>query len=702
MPRSTTLRRPVEARSSALHADAEESPQARSANPRRGAPARAGPLSASLLAVGYLRRSTDRQEQSIPDQKRAVEHFAAERGYRIVRFYTDDAISGTSTVGRRAFQQLIADAKNSGRDFSTIIVYDVKRFGRVDNDEAGYYRHTLRMHGVEVLYASENFSGDGTDDLLRPVKQWQAREESKDLAKVVIRGLLSKTEARGWSISGSGGGGAERVGGWWMGGAPPFGFDLRYESQSGEGLFIVRMMPDGSKQLLQPNGSGVLVRTLQRGETLAVSKRDRARLVPSEAARVKIVRQIFRMYVEQNRGFKAIADHLNRAGTPTPRGPEWSQRYCGKWAMTTVRAMLVNPAYAGDLVWNRRTDARFSRISQGRAVERKGIIGRRLEPNPESDWITTRDAHEPIVTRRVFELAQQIMREKPESLALQGINPRTGQPAGEGPSGPPGAPGPSADSGGRAQWTGPRSKFLLSGLLSCSACGCRYEGYSRYPRPARDHDPEAPRTRQLFYACGGYIRHGRSVCELGAIPLDLMESAVIEAVLSHYAPLAGAGGLQKIERLLRAQVDDEHVESAKSATKQRKRIEQIDAAIRNLLDHLTERNREIADRRVAELAEERERIERRLDSNTRASLASGRIGSIAEEAHEAVRALGAILRSGSMEERAATIRRCVERGVVEFPKRRVKVFVRALPDSAEGPIEMRVEAVEAAIAAGTP
>ncbi len=675
MPRSNAVQPPFESRS----------------NRSRGSPPSAATATA---AVGYLRRSTDRQEQSIPDQRRAIERFAAERGLRLARFYTDDAISGTSTVGRRAFQQMIADAKSSQRDFSIIVVYDVKRFGRVGNDEAGYYRHILRSAGVEVLYASENFSGDGTDDLLRPVKQWQAREESKDLAKVVIRGLLSKTEARGPSASGGGSGNAERVGGWWMGGAPPFGYDLRYESQSGEGLFIVRMMPDGSKQLLQPNGSSAVVRTLQRGETLAVSKRDRARLVLSEPARVKVVRQIFRMYVEQKRGFKSIAESLNRAGTPTPRGPQWSERYCGKWALTTVRAILVNPAYAGDLVWNRRTDARFSRISQGRAVERKGIIGRRLEPNPESDWITTRGAHEPIVTRRVFELAQRIMREKPESLALQGINPRTGRPAGEGPSG---ALGLSADAGLRSQWTGPRSKFLLSGLLSCAACGCRYEGYSRYPRPARDHDPEAPRTRQLFYACGGYIRHGRSVCELGAVPLEFMESAVIEAVIGHYAPLTGANGLQKIERLLRAQVDDEHIEGAKSAAKQRKRIEQIDAAIRNLLDHLTERNREIADRRIAELAEERERLERRLDSNTRASLAAGRIGSLAEEAHESVRSLGAILRSGSMEDRAATIRRCVERGVVECGERRVRVFVRALPVSAEGPVEMPVSAVVAAI-----
>ncbi|GAF80740.1 unnamed protein product, partial [marine sediment metagenome] len=66
-------------------------------------------------AVGYVRRSTDRQEQSIPDQKKALEAYAAEHGLHLVKFYVDDAISGTSTLGRRAFQQMIGDARaNSG------------------------------------------------------------------------------------------------------------------------------------------------------------------------------------------------------------------------------------------------------------------------------------------------------------------------------------------------------------------------------------------------------------------------------------------------------------------------------------------------------------------------------------------------------------------------------------------------------------
>ncbi|MCH9035540.1 MAG: recombinase family protein, partial [Planctomycetes bacterium] len=148
-------------------------------------------------AVGYVRRSTDRQEQSIPDQRKAIEGYAVEHGMRLGKFYIDDAISGTSTLGRRAFQEMMRDAGT--RSFDIVIVYDVKRFGRLDNDEAGYYRHVLRTNGVDVRYVSENFNGDATDDLLRPVKQWQARQESKDLSKVTIRGLLSKMEDRNGS-----------------------------------------------------------------------------------------------------------------------------------------------------------------------------------------------------------------------------------------------------------------------------------------------------------------------------------------------------------------------------------------------------------------------------------------------------------------------------------------------------------------------
>ncbi len=247
-------------------------------------------------AVGYARRSTDRQEHSIPDQKRAIEQYAQEQDLGLLRFYVDDSISGTRTNNRPAFLEMIDDAQKSACDFGAVIVYDVKRFGRIDNDEAGFYRHTLRSHGVEVLYVSEGFNGSETDDLLRPVKQWQARQESKDLSKVTIRGLLSKVET-----------------GAWMGGVPPHGYDLRYENDQGRFLFLLRHMPDGAKKQLDEGGR--LVRRLARGESVTVSKRDRAFLSAGDPARITTVQRIFALYTEDRKGPEAVSASLLSYGT---------------------------------------------------------------------------------------------------------------------------------------------------------------------------------------------------------------------------------------------------------------------------------------------------------------------------------------------------------------------------------------------------
>ena len=74
----------------------------------------------AIPAVAYLRRSTDRQEQSLGDQRKEVTAFAERHGYRIVGEYIDDAISGTSAKGRPGFQRMIEDAKRG--EFRAVIV----------------------------------------------------------------------------------------------------------------------------------------------------------------------------------------------------------------------------------------------------------------------------------------------------------------------------------------------------------------------------------------------------------------------------------------------------------------------------------------------------------------------------------------------------------------------------------------------------
>jgi len=588
-------------------------------------------------AVGYVRRSTDKQEQSIEDQKNAISAYVAENGLRFLRFYVDDAISGTSTLGRRAFQQMIKDAESSPRPFDIIAVYDIKRFGRLDNDEAGYYRHILRTHGVEVRYVSENFNGDTTDDLLRPVKQWQARQESRDLSKVTIRGLLSKSDT-----------------GFWMGGTPPYGYDLCYENADGKFLFSLRYMPDGSKQLLDEKGT--LVRTLARGESLSISKRDHARLVPSDPKRVKIIGRLFKMYAEQGKGYRSLADTLNQEGLPTPRGPKWSHIYTGLWTDSTIRSILVNPIYAGDMVWNRRTDARFHRISKGQAVARESVHGARLVPNQKEDWIVVRNAHPPLINRRLFEQTRQRLENHPKSIEQrQRIS--------------------KLHTHGKT-WNGQRSRFILSGLMKCSLCGCRYQGVTRVKGKKQ---LDGTRVRTYYYGCGGYITKGKKVCEMNAIPQKILEGKVIDIVLDFYKPYLDKAGRKKLAEAVKTQVNFEGEELV--AARQRAQTEQkkIGKIINNLLDNITETNREYVDRRLNELKQQKQQLEARLEELDQLSLSQAEIDSIVTDSMQFLSGLEFTLRQGLRQEKLVALRQCVEKIWIDKPAGSIKLAIRSVP-----------------------
>jgi len=588
-------------------------------------------------AVGYVRRSTDRQEQSIPDQKKALKDYATEYGLQLGKFYIDDAISGTSTLGRKAFQQMIEDAERPTRKFDLIVVYDVKRFGRIDNDEAGYYRHRLRTHGVEVRYVSENFNGDSTDDLLRPVKQWQARQESKDLSKVTIRGLLSKSET-----------------GHWMGGTPPYGYDLLYENADGKFLFILRYMPDGSKQILDKKGK--LTRTLVRSESLNISKQDHARLTPSSPERVEVIKRIFKMYAEQDKGFKSLAYTLNVEDIPTARGPQWSHIYSGTWTDTTIRAILVNPLYAGDMVWNRRTDARFHRISSGRAIDRDSVHGARLVPNDKSDWIVVRDAHPALITRRLFQQARQRLDSRIESIEQRGQDPRL-------------------KTSGRT-WSGKRSRFILSGLVKCALCGSRYQGVKRY-KGKKQHD--GTRTLTFYYGCGGYITKGTKICKLNPIPQDILENKIIDTVLDFYRPYLEKNGREKMARAVKEQIGSEGQDLNKARERAEAEKERISVIINNLLDNITSTNRQYVDKRLDELKKQRQQLEDRLEELERLSLSQAEIDNIVTEAMQFLGGLNFTLHQGLPQEKLVALRQCIEKIWVNKPAGETKLALCQVP-----------------------
>ena len=104
---------------------------------------------ALIPAAAYYRMSTDKQEASIPRQRHAVEQYAQSHGYKIVREYLDEGISGNATEKRFGFLRMMDDAAKG--EWSTILCDDQSRFGRFNSITAGRYIWPLLEHKVLIV-----------------------------------------------------------------------------------------------------------------------------------------------------------------------------------------------------------------------------------------------------------------------------------------------------------------------------------------------------------------------------------------------------------------------------------------------------------------------------------------------------------------------------------------------------------------------
>ena len=374
-----------------------------------------------IPAVGYARRSTDLQDRSIPDQKDYVEKWAKQNGYEIVRWYVDDAISGTSTRGRDDFTRMIETAENGG-DFDTILCYDISRFSRGGTNETGYYLHRLKLAGVNVLFPADGIPEGDEGELIQGVKSWQARQYSLKLARDTIRGQISNILERKSA----------------PGGIAPYGYDKQHLTADGTVLRTLRWMPDGSKQEFGPDGK--LLRVIEPGVNIKKAKSDIVRYVPSAPDRVEVIRRIFDMCI-QGYGVHFIAQTLNDEGIPSPGGQ--------KWNTARIAKLLRNPVYRGAIAWNRHTMGSLLGLDGDGQLRPKRTKG--WHKNDENDWIISEGVHQPLVSPETFAAAQRAIAKR------------------------------RADAG-KAR---PTKRTLLSSLMVCKRCGSSFTTIRdrRWPGP---------------------------------------------------------------------------------------------------------------------------------------------------------------------------------------------------------------------------
>ncbi len=100
-------------------------------------------------AVGYIRMSTDQQQDSPARQRQDIEALASRQGFRITRWYEDHGQTGTESSKRREFQKLLGDAKAG--TFQAVLLSEQSRMSREDIFDAMQHWRKFRDAGVSII-----------------------------------------------------------------------------------------------------------------------------------------------------------------------------------------------------------------------------------------------------------------------------------------------------------------------------------------------------------------------------------------------------------------------------------------------------------------------------------------------------------------------------------------------------------------------
>ncbi len=374
----------------------------------------------------YARMSTDKQNDRSPDDQAAeCRRFAEARGWHVAEDLVacEAGISGASRHNRPKLLDLVARIA----EWDVLLCWDSSRLAR-NSEDLGWIRNRLlsqRRTGYEVSTGLE-LSNVGAK-----VAGVFAEEYLVKLRADTQRGMRRRAEA----------------------GLSAGGLALGYRSEP--------------------------VAVDAHGEAIESAGR---RIVIDEAQAVT-VRRIFDRYLAGS-GLREIAHALNAEGVPSTR-PRALAKLRASWAPSAIRAMLLNPIYAGERVFNRSEWIKDHETGKRQRFER-----------PESEWIREDRPDLALINRATFDAAQAEMRLRAVPY-LRSANRRgiAGILPGRGHRGP--------------------ARYALSGFLECGVCGGGFHAQNGAER----------------YACGWHHGRGPVVCESAlAVPRTALEARIFGAI----------------------------------------------------------------------------------------------------------------------------------------------------------------------------
>ena len=153
-------------------------------------------------AYGYVRVSTDKQEELSPDsQEKLLREYAAKNNIVILKIFFELGISGRKADKRPEFQKMIGLAKSSDHPVDVILVWKFSRFAR-NQEESIVYKSLLRKQSnVDVVSVSEPLIDGPFGSLIERIIEWMDEYYSIRLSGEVLRGMKEKATKKGYQMS---------------------------------------------------------------------------------------------------------------------------------------------------------------------------------------------------------------------------------------------------------------------------------------------------------------------------------------------------------------------------------------------------------------------------------------------------------------------------------------------------------------------
>lgn len=567
------------------------------------------PSPSATLAASYARKS-DEDSLGIDDQMAGTRERAAKEGYVIPQSpdfqYGDDNTSGR-LHDRAEFNRLIALVESGDAPFTRLYVKDRSRFGRWSDPRAHhYYEFLFEKHGVLIRYCNEPEPKPGEEDTGMRFSRFFTGAVGGVVATEERENIIRRTQG-----------------------------GLR--SRLIDGFYPCSQAPYGTRRWLTDVKTDTLVELLPRAGT--IQREGHAyRLTWADDGTPELVREMFEAYAA-GEGVSSIARSLNARGFPPPCALRDPDTHRGAlWRGTSVRQILQNRIYTGDLLWGDNGDG--SEPTPVKNAERGGkgaILYEDFLPGAP-------------VSRELWERVASM-------LAASGSFVRHRRAV---------APG-----------------FLLTSLLKCARCGAPVFGFRQSLTQSSGAGP-----RRIYYRHGTLNRHGdrhpgqRGTCTdhncyVRAEAVDAAVLSCIDSVLQNdrLAELA----LVEVERRLGDEGADQRASDLTRARENLQHLtESLGRASYAAVHDRTAPEREAASKIKATLGEQVEAAEKQvaaLEAEVQSlQQARTRVAKAAAQ-HANVRAAFA---DSSPEARQKAVRMIVEGVRVDFDAQQIDISLRAL------------------------